>query len=141
MPYRHLGCLKGQKFADKHMEIYQHDEVGAFRFELRGRLEGDWVDQLEHAWLCAMSILKDKKLVIDISWLTGGDERGILLLQRMKDSGADFLTCATNQALALVAFSGTAEPTSKIPRHPSVITLLRKWIARLRNRLYPLGHQ
>jgi len=69
------------------MEMYQHDSSSEFRFVLRGSLEGPWVEELEHAWITAASILKGKELVIDRSGLTGIDENGLKLLSRMQDAG------------------------------------------------------
>lgn len=60
----------------------------AFRFVLRGSLDGLWVRELEHAWISATSVLKAKELIIDVSGLTGADEHGLKLLSRMQESGA-----------------------------------------------------
>ncbi len=72
------------------MEMYQHDSSSEFRFVLRGSLEGPWVQELEHAWITAASILKGKELVIDGSGLTGIDENGLKLLSRIRDAGGRF---------------------------------------------------
>ncbi len=70
------------------MQLYQHDSSSTFRFVLRGCLEGPWVQELEHAWITAASVLRGKELVLDVSGLTGTDENGLNLLSRMRDSGA-----------------------------------------------------
>src|SRR5690242_15553591 len=70
------------------MEMYQHDSAAMFRFVLRGDLVDDQVQELEHAWSTAKSILKGKELVIDVSGMTDADEFGVELLSRMRDSGA-----------------------------------------------------
>ena len=69
------------------MEICQHDGATAFRFQLKGRLDGAQVENLEHAWRCASSVLRGRELVIDISGLTGADPRGVALLSRLRESG------------------------------------------------------
>lgn len=69
------------------MEMYQHDSSSVFRMVLRGSLKGLWVNELEHAWMTAASILKGKELVIDISGLTGIDNSGLKLLSRIQDAG------------------------------------------------------
>ncbi|MCE5310933.1 MAG: hypothetical protein LLG20_25100 [Acidobacteriales bacterium] len=67
--------------------MYQHDSSSVFRMVLRGSLKGLWVNELEHAWMTAASILKGKELVIDISGLTGIDNSGLKLLSRIQDAG------------------------------------------------------
>ncbi len=70
------------------MDMYQHDSATAFRFVLRGCLAGDPVQQLEHAWTTARSILDGKRLEVDLSGIANADESGVDLLRRMRDSGA-----------------------------------------------------
>lgn len=70
------------------MEMYQHDRAKAFQFVLHGDLVGERVQELEHAWTTAKSILKGKELVIDVSGITYADKVGVDLLARMRDSGA-----------------------------------------------------
>ncbi len=70
------------------MEIYQHDSSATFRFVLRGQLAGSRVQELEHAWNAAKSILAGKELVVDISGVANADRAGLDLLSRMRESGA-----------------------------------------------------
>lgn len=70
------------------MDIYQHDSAAMFRFVLRGRLNGDQVQDLECAWTTAKSILAGKDLAVDISGLVDADRAGLDLLFRMRTSGA-----------------------------------------------------
>jgi ABC-type transporter Mla MlaB component len=70
------------------MDMYQHDSATMFQFVLRGELIGDRVQNLEHAWKTAKSILAGKELVVDISGLTNADPSGVDLLSRMRKSGA-----------------------------------------------------
>src|ERR1039458_5638513 len=70
------------------MDIYQHDGAAMFRFVLRGQLIGGRVEDLEHAWSTAKSILDGKELVVDISGITNADPSGVELLSRMRESGA-----------------------------------------------------
>lgn len=70
------------------MDMYQHDSATMFRFVLRGELNGDRVQDLEHAWNTAKSILAGKELVVDISGMTNADPSGVALLSRMRASGA-----------------------------------------------------
>jgi len=70
------------------MEMYQHDSATMFQFVLRGGLIGDRVQDLEHAWNTAKSILAGKELVVDISGITSANRPGFELLSRMRESGA-----------------------------------------------------
>ena len=68
--------------------MYQHDSPTMFQFVLRGELIGDRVQDLEHAWNTAESILAGKELVVEISGITNADRPGVDLLSRMRESGA-----------------------------------------------------
>jgi hypothetical protein len=68
--------------------IYQHDSATTFRFVLRGELAGKQVQELEHAWNTAKSILDGKALVVDISEITSADPAALELLSRMQATGA-----------------------------------------------------
>lgn len=70
------------------MDMYQHDSVTRFQFVLRGELIGDRMQDVEHAWNTAKSILRGKELVVDISGITNADPPGVDLLSRMRESGA-----------------------------------------------------
>lgn len=70
------------------LSVYQHDGPAVFRFEVTGLLDGSVVEELEHAWITAASVLAGKELVLDISALTGSDDAGIRLLARMRTAGA-----------------------------------------------------
>jgi ABC-type transporter Mla MlaB component len=70
------------------MDMYQHDSATRFQFVLRGELNGNGVQDLEHAWSTAKSTLAGKELVVDISGITNADRSGVDLLSRMRDSGA-----------------------------------------------------
>jgi hypothetical protein len=70
------------------MDMHQHDSPTEFRFVLRGKLIGDPVQDLEHAWHTAQSILDGRELVVDLSGVTAADRVAIDLLSRMRESGA-----------------------------------------------------
>jgi ABC-type transporter Mla MlaB component len=70
------------------MQMFQHDSATMFRFVLQGELTGDEVQELEHAWTTALSILETKELVVDVSGITNADAAGIELLSRMREKGA-----------------------------------------------------
>jgi hypothetical protein len=59
-----------------------------FRFVLQGELTGEGLQELEHAWTTARSILGTKALVVEISGITIADPAGIELLFRRREAGA-----------------------------------------------------
>ena len=75
------------------MDMYQHDSATMFQFVLRGELRGDSVQDLEHAWTTAKSVLEAKELVVDVFGITNANPSGVDLLSRMRGSGAQ-LTAA-----------------------------------------------
>lgn len=79
---------EGTRAAVTVMDMYLHDSATVFRFVLRGEFRGDRVEELEHAWTTARSILGTKELVVDISGITKTDAAGEELLSRMRESGA-----------------------------------------------------
>ena len=70
------------------MDMYQHDRATMFQFVLRGELAGNQVQDLEHAWNTAQSILAGRELVVDISGITNASPPGVDLLSRLRKSGA-----------------------------------------------------
>ena len=70
------------------MEMFQHDSATIFKFVLQGELAGVGVQELEHAWITARSILATKALMVDISGITNADAAGVELLSRMRATGA-----------------------------------------------------
>jgi len=88
------------------MDMYQHDSATMFRFVLHGGLAGAEVEELEHAWITAQSILKGKELLVDVSGITDADNLGVDLLSRMRDSGARLTAALPPQSEAFVRSLG-----------------------------------
>jgi len=108
------------------MEMYQHDSATLFRFVLRGDLAGAVVQELEHAWTTAKSILDGKELAVDVSGITNADESGVALLSRMRESGARLtaaLPPASEQFLRCLGLPAAA-PKGRVVR-PRVLRFLR----------------
>jgi ABC-type transporter Mla MlaB component len=92
------------------MELYQHDSPTLFRFVLRGDLAGDRVQNLEHAWATAKSILDRKELVVDVSGITDADTFGMDLLSRMRESGARLTAALRPESEELLRTLGLPVP-------------------------------
>lgn len=95
------------------MQIYLHDRSAVFQFVLKGKLIGEWVPHLEHAWDTARSILAGKELVVDLSGMTGADSMGVALLSRMRESGARLTAAAIRpESEAFLTVLGVSAPRS-----------------------------
>jgi hypothetical protein len=70
------------------LQYYMHDGPTAFRFELAGHLNQAGALRLEQDWRTASSVIGDRKLIVDITFVTGIDERGTALLTRWHRQGA-----------------------------------------------------
>ena len=67
-------------------------------FKLEGRIAGEWVDELEQAWLEEVDV--GKRIKIDLSGVTFVDEDGKKLLGRMFDGGSNlYATDCMNRSI------------------------------------------
>jgi hypothetical protein len=80
---------------------YMHDSATAFSFELAGRLSDDGARELEQTWRTAFSVIGDRSLIVDLSYVTGIDLAGQKLLRGWHDRGAQ-LVAKSPEARALV---------------------------------------
>jgi len=96
--------------------MYQHDGPTSFRFALAGELSGDRVQDLEHAWNTARSILAQKELVVDLSGITHADSPGIDLLYRMRESGARLTAALPPQSEEFLRSLGVAVAAPHVPQ-------------------------
>jgi ABC-type transporter Mla MlaB component len=111
------------------MQIFQHDSAITFRFVLHGELTGDGVEELEHAWTTARSILGTKALVVDISGITNADAAGIELLSRMRETGASLSAALPPECRGFIRSMGI--PVAAPVRFFSVWTLTLLRVLRL----------
>ncbi len=72
------------------MRYYMHDGPAAFRFELAGALDSDDALRLEQDWRTASSVIGNRILLIDMSFVTGIDDAVRRLFRRWYDEGAQF---------------------------------------------------
>jgi hypothetical protein len=91
-----------------------------FRFVLRGELTGKIVQELQHAWTTARSILGSKELVVDVSGITRADPEGVEVLVRMRESGALLTAGGTGSAGLLRALGIPADACESRPDSPSL---------------------
>jgi len=78
--------MKSQK-----LQYYMHDGPSAFRFELAGDLNNEAARDLDQAWRTASSMIGDRALVVDMTFLTGAERDGRSLLARWYAEGAQIV--------------------------------------------------
>lgn len=91
---------------------YMHDGAAAFSFELAGKLSDDGARELQQIWRTASSVIGDRSLIVDLSYVTGIDLAGQKLLRGWHDSGAQ-LVAKLPAARALIR-SITGQPASQL---------------------------
>jgi hypothetical protein len=90
------------------LQYYMHDGPRAFRFELAGNLNREGAYQLDQAWRTASSVIGDRRLLVDLTYLTGADEQGRRLINRWHREGARLI--AATKASRTLAESILGEP-------------------------------
>jgi len=110
-----------------------HDGAAQFRFELEGALSSGDAAELDQCWRTAASSIAGKAFVVDLTALTAIDESGRQLLDRWRQSGAEFVAGPESVAMLNGAISGecAARPSDVRPAgftRPSFQTAL-PWLA------------
>ena len=70
---------------------YMHDGSAAFSFELAGRLSDEGARELQQTWQTASSMIGDRSLIVDLSYISGIDGAGQKLLRGWHEQGAQFV--------------------------------------------------
>src|SRR5260370_38373729 len=72
----------GNQMNNQRLQYYIHDDMDAFRLELSGSLRGEGVRSVYHAWGTALSIVGERPVIADITFVTyaGGGGPGPLHL-------------------------------------------------------------
>ena len=73
------------------LQYYMHDGPSAFRFELAGDLNNEAARDLHQAWRTASSMIGDRALVVDMTFVTGAGKDGRSLLARWHAEGAQLI--------------------------------------------------
>ncbi len=73
------------------LEYYMHDGMTAFRFELKGIVDAEGARQLDQAWRAAASVIGDRRLIVDVTFVTAVHEEGSALLLRWHAEGAQIV--------------------------------------------------
>ena len=70
------------------LQYYIHDESDAFRLELSGNLSGDGAQSVYLAWRTGLSIVGERPVIVDITFVNEADDRGRVLLNLWQSTGA-----------------------------------------------------
>jgi len=92
--------------------FYMHDGPKTFRFELSGDLSGVEVGKLDQAWRTAASTFDGKVLAVDITFLSGADQKGCDLLRRWSNAGAHLIANSETSRTLVESITGQAYASS-----------------------------
>jgi anti-anti-sigma regulatory factor len=99
-----------------------HDGPTAFRFELAGNLDYESAPKLDQDWQTASSAIGDRRLIVDMTFVTSVDEKGGALLRRWHQEGASLI--ANSRPSRVLAESILGEP---LPASAGVARVSRWW--------------
>lgn len=111
---------------NQELRYYLHDDPDAFRLELAGSLSGESAESVHHAWRTALSTLKQRAAIVDITFVREADDRGQGLLRLWHQSGARIV--ARSRASRALAEGIVGEPIPTPSARPG-------WWQRLRAHL------
>jgi hypothetical protein len=84
-------CRIPARMKNQALQYYMHDGPTAFRFELAGNLNHEDARQLDQAWRTASSVIGDRRLIVDMTFVTDIDEQGRALITRWHREGAQLI--------------------------------------------------
>jgi hypothetical protein len=90
------------------LRYYMHEGPTAFRFELAGALTTVDAAALDRDWRAASSILGNRTLILDLSFVTGIEQSVRTLFRRWHAAGAEFAATTT----------GSRQLVESITEHP-----------------------
>src|ERR1700735_5464316 len=73
------------------LQYYMHDGSTSFRFELAGNLNNEGAHKLDQAWRTASSVIGDRRLSIEMTFVTCLDAQGRALVARWHREGAQLV--------------------------------------------------
>jgi hypothetical protein len=95
------------------LQYYMHDGPTAFRFELAGSLNHEDARRLDQAWRTASSVIGHRRLIVDMTFVTGVDAQGRALITRWHRGGAQLI--ANSKASRALAESILGKPLPEPP--------------------------
>jgi len=115
------------------MRYYMHDGPAAFRFELAGDLNAADAARLEQDWKTASAIVRNRTLIVDVSFVTGIDEAVRTLFRHWCAGGAEFAASSkpSHELVELITERPFAQEPMNAPTYQSWFSLTSLVIALL----------
>jgi hypothetical protein len=85
---------------------YMHAGTTALSFEIAGRVSDDGARELQQAWRTVSSVIGDRFLIVDLSYVTGIDLAGQSLVRAWHDRGAQFVAKSAQTRALLQSITG-----------------------------------
>jgi len=73
------------------LRITVHNDIGATRIKIEGRLLGAWVRELEECWRQATAIQPPPRILVELTDVSFVDEEGGELLKQMAAAGVELV--------------------------------------------------
>jgi hypothetical protein len=108
-----------QKMKVKALQYYMHDGPAAFRFELAGDLSDEGAHRLEQDWRAASSVIGDRQLIVDITFVTSVEKKAGMLLAGWHASGARLIANSNDSRLLAQSILGEALPEPRAITNPT----------------------
>lgn len=102
------------KTTESDFGYYMHDGATAFSFELAGRLSDDAARQLQQAWRTASSVVGERSLIVDLSYVNAIDQLGQDLLRDWHNQGAQLVANSPEASDLLQSITGESVPISSV---------------------------
>jgi hypothetical protein len=94
------------------LQYYMHDGPTAFRIELAGNLDHEGALRLDQDWRTASSAIGDRKLIVDMTFVTNLAEEGKTLLTRWHQKGARLIANSTTSRVLAESILGSPFPAN-----------------------------
>lgn len=94
------------------LHYYMHDGPTAFRIELAGNLDCEAALRLDQDWRTASLAIGDRKLIVDMTFVTKLAEEGKTLLRRWHQEGARLIANSTTSRVLAESTLGGPLPAS-----------------------------
>lgn len=85
------------------MAIYIHDEAARLRLRVTGDLDEKAAKELASCWTTASSVIRERKIVVDLTSLAAIHDGGRELLAALHHDGAEFLAQPSGFQAQLIA--------------------------------------
>src|SRR5271168_5305867 len=100
------------------LQYYMHDGPAAFRFELAGDLDDKGARRLEQDWRTASSVIGERLLIVDITFVTSAETEARMLLARWHALGAQLIANSNNSRSLAESILGEPFPERPVRAQP-----------------------